>query len=417
MRLLDSQTLSRLTLTTILMLTWVSGWSQALTPDVIPPSPEAASLGKYLSTPVNYFSGLPQIQIPLYTVKNRDLSVDVSLSYHAGGIRVEEIASRQGLGWNLQAGGRITRSVRGIADDQLGGFLLNTNTVQQFREASSDVGQPNGKLSLMNRALSRTLDYEPDLFNFSYPGYSGQFVIDKNREVMLIPESDHKVTFTVAGSNGITAFTITDDQGYSYFFGNYAGQTAYDQTTFTFSYTDLVDGIPSNSSGPEVFYNSWHLLAIHSPSSDAKITFSYRQHETRSVQRSGQRKSFGYVGCDGNNGIQTSFLINQTRESVLSGINYTLGRIALEYDDTQRTDLQGDFALKKVRQYGIGGELLKTYELDHGYFISPDASSTQPPIIGYGKNHLTHRLYLKNVKEWNRLETDYIASCWVSNLF
>ncbi len=47
------------------------------------PSPEAAELGKYGQVPVSYFNGLPEIAIPIYTVKCKDIDLPISLSYYA----------------------------------------------------------------------------------------------------------------------------------------------------------------------------------------------------------------------------------------------------------------------------------------------------------------------------------------------
>jgi hypothetical protein len=61
--------------------------------DVVMPAPNAASLGQYADMPVNYSTGAPSIGIPIYTVKEGKLSVPISLSYHASGIRVGQPAS------------------------------------------------------------------------------------------------------------------------------------------------------------------------------------------------------------------------------------------------------------------------------------------------------------------------------------
>ena len=81
-------------------------------------SPNAASLGKYGDFPVSYNTGLPQISIPIYTVNEGTLSLPISISYHAGGIKVMEASSFVGAGWALNAGGVITRSVVGAPDDK-----------------------------------------------------------------------------------------------------------------------------------------------------------------------------------------------------------------------------------------------------------------------------------------------------------
>ena len=56
---------------------------------LIPATPEAAALGNYGNNPVSLASGVASIPIPLYQIKQKDIGLDLSLSYHAGGVRVE----------------------------------------------------------------------------------------------------------------------------------------------------------------------------------------------------------------------------------------------------------------------------------------------------------------------------------------
>ncbi len=81
-------------------------------------SPTAASLGKFGDVPVSYNTGIPNISIPIYTVQSGSLSLPIGLSYHAGGLKVQEGASWVGAGWALNAGGVITRTVIGGPDDR-----------------------------------------------------------------------------------------------------------------------------------------------------------------------------------------------------------------------------------------------------------------------------------------------------------
>lgn len=81
--------------------------------NVTPPSPHAQSMLKAGHFPVSGYTGVPDITIPLYTVQLKDFSFPVSLSYNASGIKVNEEATRVGLGWTLNAGGVVTHTVRG----------------------------------------------------------------------------------------------------------------------------------------------------------------------------------------------------------------------------------------------------------------------------------------------------------------
>jgi hypothetical protein len=67
------------------------------------PAPNAGSLGKYADIPVSYFTGVPDISVPIYTVEEGPLKLPVSINYHASGIKVAETASWVGLGWSLNA--------------------------------------------------------------------------------------------------------------------------------------------------------------------------------------------------------------------------------------------------------------------------------------------------------------------------
>src|SRR5688572_20429617 len=81
-------------------------------------SPTASALGKVADVPVSYHTGIPNISIPIYTVQEGPLKFPISLSYHAGGLKVMEQASWVGAGWSLSCNGMITRIVRGAPDEE-----------------------------------------------------------------------------------------------------------------------------------------------------------------------------------------------------------------------------------------------------------------------------------------------------------
>src|SRR5579871_1126609 len=82
-------------------------------------SPNATALAKVTDIPVSFHTGVPNIDIPIYTVHEGPLTMPVSLSYHASGIKVMEQSSWVGAGWSLNAGGVITRAVRGLPDEKM----------------------------------------------------------------------------------------------------------------------------------------------------------------------------------------------------------------------------------------------------------------------------------------------------------
>ena len=63
---------------------------------VLPPSPTASELGRAGLAVSNLVTGELRTEIPLYTLTTPHLKLPVSLSYSAGGLKVNAIASRQG---------------------------------------------------------------------------------------------------------------------------------------------------------------------------------------------------------------------------------------------------------------------------------------------------------------------------------
>ena len=68
---------------------------------IVQVSPDAAALGKYGEYPVGLYTGIPSINIPFYEINSGRIKIPIGISYNAGGIKVEEIASSVGLGWAL----------------------------------------------------------------------------------------------------------------------------------------------------------------------------------------------------------------------------------------------------------------------------------------------------------------------------
>jgi len=84
--------------------------SQAQTdlPSVIPPSPTVSSLMRFEEVPVDYYTGVPDINIPLTSKQvNGEIQVPLSLRYNPMGVRVDERSGWTGTGWALDAGGTI----------------------------------------------------------------------------------------------------------------------------------------------------------------------------------------------------------------------------------------------------------------------------------------------------------------------
>ena len=174
---------------------------------VFPSSPNAAALGKYGDIPVSTYTGLPSISVPLGELKGKFLSLPISLSYHASGVKVDEVASSVGLSWALNSGGVITRTIHGTPDEGPNGYAtydFDINNYQQLYDIA------NG-----------TRDTETDLFFFNISGYSGKFFLDRVNGVIvprLVDFQDIKIEMLPASGNNPIAWKMTAPDGTIYTF-------------------------------------------------------------------------------------------------------------------------------------------------------------------------------------------------------
>ena len=81
---------------------------------------QPADFIRYGLTPVSYFSGKVNVEIPIYTLQDPDLSMPLSLSYTSDGLKPAKHPGLVGLDWVVNFGVVITREVYGAPDDANG---------------------------------------------------------------------------------------------------------------------------------------------------------------------------------------------------------------------------------------------------------------------------------------------------------
>ena len=127
---------------------------------IIPPTPEAAHLQKEIKIPLDYTTGVPNVSVPLFDVKLGNVSIPISLNYHASGIKIDQLSSSVGLGWGLSAGGAIQRSIRGRVDE---GGWFSKNYTQHF------VDNLNSENSLSaNYYIMDNYDFSQDDYSYNF---------------------------------------------------------------------------------------------------------------------------------------------------------------------------------------------------------------------------------------------------------
>jgi hypothetical protein len=294
--------------------------------DFLPPPPNAAAIVKYGNATINKNTGTPNISIPLGQVKGNKLSAEISIGYNSGGIKVDEIASRVGMGWAINAGGVITRTMRGLPDE------LNTRHTP-YAPIGLNWGTYNyAKRIVTSQATpfsSGGYDSEPDLFNFSFDGFNGSFVLDQDHKVYLVNKSGIKIEKNF-NTSAAWNFKITAPDGTVYFFG---GASAVEKTKRLQSCgRNYDDFLPT----------SWYLTEIKHPTGEqiffhyASLAYEYDNGVTQTMFDPG----FSGVGspCQCPSKATTTCInINKTNGVLLSSI-VCPGKSSVSIQYTTRPD-------------------------------------------------------------------------------
>jgi hypothetical protein len=270
-------------------------------------SPTAANLGLYGEIPVSYYTGTPNISIPLYEIKGKQVTVPISLSYHPAGIRPEIHPGPVGLGWSLYAGGVISRTVKGSGPDEsdsnnhagivagylnyayADGWMAQNNWKDYFKNAVTN--DCNNCRYYVRGSMALT-DIEPDEFSFSVLGISGKFYFDHTGQIQVQCDNPVKVTFNnefvQPHDNGIKldyfhsdsrmhraikSFSIIDEYGTQYSFG---GANAIEFSD-PISYGRNNNGYGIPATGELLQATSWFLTQIKSADGADVISFEYER--------------------------------------------------------------------------------------------------------------------------------------------
>lgn len=287
----------------------------------IPPPPTAAQLGRYGECPVSLYTGRPSINISLYNLKIGDFELPITLSYNAGGNKVSDIASWVGLGWNLNAGGLITRTIRGMRDEIVfNGYTSNAGDSLYLNLLDGcDYDQEQGYHEFINLKdiADGIMDGQPDEYFFNFGNYSGKFIFDKDlvirqqpNEKKIIIECVREGITNPGNSDTIISFKITTEDGAKYFFGSkFRDKTFYETVEI---YANPLKMFTSTTSGNSMYpvtmfggnqaeqykldnyYNSWYLYQIILPNRIDTIKFNYENDSICNITNWNDRYFYNY---------------------------------------------------------------------------------------------------------------------------
>jgi YD repeat-containing protein len=310
--------------------------------DYLPATPTAAGLGKYVDAPINLSTGTPGISIPIYEIVAGSFKLPISLTYHAGGFRVEEDASWVGLGWSLQAGGVISRTIRGKVDDGVRDDFFDTYEGNDLDENNSDDYRDLIRLS------QSSFDGMPDLYIYNFPGHSGKFI--NINGVKLLPKEPIIITSTSH------SFKVVDQSG----------------NTYIFSETESAKTRSTTSASVE--NTSWYLSKIATPTNDT-IDFHYkttRYFQQVNISESKTYKKLPTLRWDLQT-VSSNFFLTTVYGKELERITWSQGSITFisQYDRKDIDKPQGTVGalrLTKIKVEDRQGRINKMFHLSHDYF-------------------------------------------------
>jgi YD repeat-containing protein len=328
-------------------------------PTIVKPSPTTQNFMRYGEIPFDFSTGVPQIEIPLHTISGKKINLPLSISYHASGIKVSDMSSEVGIGWVLNAGGLVSRTMFDVYDED-GANTKTYSSAEQFLATVPNIVTSNynqgcncymgshnmammlstkfGNEDLMNdRYFYRLPDGRSGIFRYNYP---------TKDTLITLPYRPHKINKTLDDK-----FKITDENGTLYIFQRFQD--------------------------PGYGSSEWFLKEIISSDETEHITLNYIQQQRFAKVASANTlisKQQFIVGenCDPQGHSQ--YPIDQasgTGESVsstiLSSIESNDETITFSYADRE------DFQLKKIVEIKIfskinGNKLVKKVNFNQSYF-------------------------------------------------
>ncbi|PJJ67130.1 hypothetical protein [Chryseobacterium geocarposphaerae] len=190
-------------------------------------APTASGIASKIKSPSALSTGIPEIEIPFFSIAthNKNVSVNVGLSYHPNNTFMESKASDAGLGWNISGAANLI-----------------------YREVNPANGTPTNK------------------YYFNFLGRTGSFQFFKqspsgNLQLSKITENKYQISVTETGPD-LYKFKVIDENGISYYF------ETLDQSYY------LLTG---NGGTNMAFTGCYYLSRIDDVNGNELVTFEYQE--------------------------------------------------------------------------------------------------------------------------------------------
>ena len=372
-------------------------------------SPGFDASGRYGDYPIDLTNGLIPIEIPIYNVQSGNISVPEILSYHSGGIKVNDVATPVGLGWSLTTYS-INRSMQGRPDEV--NINDSNSTWPPTGETSDDFYCFLGRLTGTPNNIT---DVQPDILYYSYPKGAGRFQLARYKgdlsnlsssTFVTIPYKPIKITYVIENQQ-ISEFTLTDTDGTKYIFGK-TGDAV------NRAYTEAAQNPGSNP-----YVTTWYLRSILSAETSDQVDFEYTESQ---INKYGIHSTSltNIQRTEMNNNTTSTFYynrpgqVNYSTAIYLKKIKFNNGQVVMNYvadrqdfvntGDTPGLRLSSIDILKRTSILNYSP--IKRFVLGHDYYSCGDGYSLFDPTISNNSTHLASHALRKRLKLTSVTEQD-----------
>ena len=423
-------------------------------PITFPRTPEASALIDLVDIPVGHYTGTATVNIPIWSYSENSLQGDVSVNYRTGGVKLNDIASTVGLGWELEVGPMITRKVNGLPDElesqnydyDIKGFLevrksYTHQDIVSFQFNNAELYHSDN--SLYDKFAYGCYDAEPDEFYFRIGEFSGKFMYDWSPGSDPIVICDSEVKVTKIHEHAFT-WKVTTPDGNVYLFDSegieWTNSSSDISTIGCSSVTSRLTGIPS----------SWRCTSAHDVNNVTSIAYTYNSYNYQknwlgdAVRTRSISGNTGHDACPGNatgqisgssfsikihgllpgsvefsSGEYINFVYKEVERQDKAGLLSTSGFVSLEYAEIGfRNDVKykyhliqdyssGRLTLKEIKKEGRNGKYMPPYKFTYYAGSLPDISSRSIDMFGYFNNKGNQTLIPEQIVPLNATATSY----------
>lgn len=356
---------------------------------------------------IDFATGTVNVNIPISEISAGSFKVPVSVNYSSSGFKPEEINSWVGMGWNLIAGGSISRVIYGYPDDvsnDQGVGILHTNTLNLIKNLNVNDSETNLS-NLLNSFYNEKKDTQPDIFTIFINGQTLSFVFDENKEIRTLENQNFRIINYKNSSGILYRFDVWDSYGNKYIFDEVETTT---ETTF-YRTLDVDYNNSNNESNSFTFNSVWHLKKIITADNKA-IDFNYR---TENIEYENRKIEVAKI-CKNNdcNNFPTCGNFDPQKKTYIATISKVIQQISgpnetiiFHKSNNERNDLKGGYKIEKIEKKSITSEFTEEYIFNSSYIQSNDILNIANPYINYRLqlNSIYFNGILKNEFTYNSL--------------